>query len=381
MRLELECGAVAHGGHVVARVPADVPEVGGVVVFVRHAVPGERVGVVVTEGAVGDRFLRGDAVEVLVASPDRVEPPCPYAGPGGCGGCDFQHVSLDRQRALKAEVVAEQLRRIASIERDVEVVPLGDPDEGLRWRRRMRFHRLDDGRLGLRKHRSHEVVPIEDCRVQAPDAVVTVQGEEGSARTVVEHLGDHAFAVRSDGFWQAHRDAPAVYSRAVLDLAQLRPGDRVVDLYAGVGVLSAPLAAVVGQTGAVLAVEGDRAAAELAEGNLAAYPWVRVVRSDVEQLLAHEVDGGAHHDVVVLDPPRVGARREVLERVVALAPRCVVHVGCDPAAFARDAAVLQEHGYLLSDVRAYDAFPMTHHVELLGRFVCTVGTPLGTQVS
>ena len=368
LRFEVECGSIAHGGHVVARLPAEVPDVGGVVVFVRHALPGERVEVVVTEGAVGDRFLRGDAVEVLEASPDRVERPCPYAGPGKCGGCDFQHVDVERQRSLKAEVVAEQLRRIAGIERKVEVLALREDEDGLRWRRRMRYHRLADGRLGLRAHRSHELVAIDDCRIQAPDAVVTVQGEEDPGRTVIEQVGDHAFAVQSEGFWQAHRDAPDVYTETVLELARARPGDRVVDLYAGVGLLSAPLAAVVGETGAVASVEGDRAASQLAESNLAAYPWVRVVRSAVEALLDHEVGSGARYDLVVLDPPRVGARRDVLEGVVALGPRTVVHVGCDPAAFARDASVLGEHDFVLDELRAFDAYPMTHHVEVLGRF-------------
>lgn len=366
--LDLDCGPVAHGGHVVARVPAAVADIGGVVVFVRHALPGERVSVEITEGAVGDRFLRGDAVAVHRPSPDRVPPPCPHAGPGLCGGCDFQHVALPRQRELKGAVVSEQLRRVAGLERDVEVLPLRPDEDGLRWRRRMRYQRLPDGRLGLRRHRSHDLEPIDDCLVEAPDAVVVVEGDD-DPRTVIEQVGAHAFAVHADGFWQAHREAPSVFTDAVLELAAVGPGDRVADLYAGVGVLSVPLAARVGETGHVLAVEGDRAAADLAVGNLAAYPWTRVVAADVAQTLAHEVDAGAGFDVVVLDPPRVGARRDVVERVVALGPRTVVHVACDPAAFARDVSLLAEHGYALTDLRAYDAFPMTHHVEVIGRFV------------
>ena len=352
----------------VARVPPDVPELGGVVVFVRHAIPGEPVVVEITEGWVGDRFLRGDAVEVRTPSDDRVEPPCPLARPGLCGGCDFQHVTLERQRELKAQVVEEQLRRVAGLEWDVEVLALRDDEDGLRWRRRMRYHRLPDGRVGLRRHRSHDLVPVDDCRVQAGEAVVVVEGEE-QPLTVIEQVGSHAFAVQADGFWQAHRDAPDVYTRTVIELARARPGDRVADLYAGVGMLTAPLAEAVGEGGVVLAVEGDRAATALAAGNLAAYPWVEVVRSDVQEALEQLVERGASYDVVVLDPPRTGARREVLERVVAMGPGAVVHVGCDPAAFARDARVLMDHGYVLVDLRAYDAFPMTHHVEVIGRFV------------
>lgn len=364
-RFDVECGAFAHGGFVVARVPDDVPELGGVVVFVRHAIPGEVVTAEITEGAVGDRFLRADAVAVLSASPHRVEPPCPLARPGLCGGCDLQHVAVEQQRELKAGVVSEQLRRVAGIDRDVEVLPLRPAEDGLRWRRRMRYHRLPDGRLGLRRHRSHDLVPVDDCRIQADDAVVLVEGEPPEQPTVAEQVGDHSFTVRADGFWQPHRDAPDTYAETVLAFAGLRPGDRVADLYAGVGLLSAPLAAVVGESGAVLAVEGDRDAAALAEANLAAYPWVQVVAGDVAAVMT---DADPPYDVVVLDPPRVGARREVLERIVPLGARTIVHVGCDPAAFARDAAILAEHGYVLVDLRAYDAFPMTHHVEVLGRF-------------
>jgi tRNA/tmRNA/rRNA uracil-C5-methylase (TrmA/RlmC/RlmD family) len=367
-RFEVECGPIAHGGHVVARVPADVPGIGGVVVFVRHALPGERVMVAITEGAVGDRFLRGDAVAVSGTSSDRVTPPCPHAGPGKCGGCDLQHVAPHRQRVWKAQVVQEQLRRIAGIDREVTVQPLRDPEDGLRWRRRMRYHRLPDGRLGLRRHRSHDLEPVADCLVQAPDAIVVVEGEPLDSPTVVEHVGPHAFEVRADGFWQAHRDAPEVFGAAVLELGAIRSGDRVVDLYAGVGVLSAPLAAAVGEAGEVLAVEGDREAARLAAANLAGYPWARVVGAPVAGALGSEVGAGRTYDVVVLDPPRVGARRDVVERIVALSPRTVVHVACDPAAFARDAGLLAEHGYTLTELQAFDAYPMTHHVEVVGRF-------------
>jgi tRNA/tmRNA/rRNA uracil-C5-methylase (TrmA/RlmC/RlmD family) len=369
---------VAHGGHVVARVPAEVPDLGGVVVFVRHALPGEVVTVEVTEGAVGDRFLRGDAVEVHQPSADRVAPPCPLAGPGRCGGCDFQHVSLQRQRGLKAEVVAEQLRRIAGIDRDVEVLPLRPEEDGLRWRTRMRFHRGADGGLGLRRHRSRRLVPVDDCRIQAPEALVTVEGEQEPGRTVVEQVGPHTLAVRAAGFWQPHRDAPSVFTECVLGLAGVGPGERVADLYAGVGLFSVPLAAAVGNAGQVLAVEGDHDAAGLAEHNLAAHPWARVSRGPVAEVLGDEVEAGTRYDVVVLDPPRVGARRDVLEKVAALGPRTVVQVACDPAAFARDAAVLAEHGYVLADLRAYDAFPMTHHVEVIAGFVGTGRASSGT---
>lgn len=369
-RVRLDCGPVGHGGFVVARVPADVPEIGGVVVFVRHALPGETVVAAVTEGLPGDRFLRADAVEVVSASEHRVTPPCPLAGPGGCGGCDLQHVSPEHQRVWKAQVVSEQLRRLAGIEREVEVATLRSPEYGTRWRRRMRYHRLPDGGLGLRRHRSHELVAVEDCLVQAPDAVVVVADEQtGHGRsTVTERVGEHDFEVMADGFWQPHRDAPRVYTETVLDLARPRAGGRVLDLYAGVGLFSVPLARAVGPHGEVLAVEGDRDAAALAVDNLTGFPWASVRRGSVVQELRALAARDAAWDVVVLDPPRAGARRPVVEAIAALRPRRVVHVACDPASFARDVALLAEAGYDLEELRAFDAFPMTHHVEVVAGF-------------
>ena len=123
-------GPVAHGGHCVARHE-------GRVVFVRHSLPGERVVVRVTE----DRhpgFCRADAIEVLEASPSRVERPCPYSGPGLCGGCDWQHVDPAEQRRLKADVVREQLARLAGLD-DVAVTVEELPGGPLRWRSRARF--------------------------------------------------------------------------------------------------------------------------------------------------------------------------------------------------------------------------------------------------
>src|SRR6478735_10403493 len=111
-RYEVTVGPVAHGGHCVARIAVESNRV----VFVRHTLPGEQVVVEITEGTEGDRFWRGDAVRVDLPSTDRVEPPCPYAGPGLCGGCDFQHVALPAQRDLKTAVVREQLVRLGRLD-------------------------------------------------------------------------------------------------------------------------------------------------------------------------------------------------------------------------------------------------------------------------
>lgn len=369
-RFEAEVGPVAHGGHCVARVELPGQERPRVV-FVRHAVPGERVVLEVTEGAERDRFWRADAVEVLEASPHRVQAPCPVAGPGGCGGCDFQHVAPAHQRELKAAVVAEQLRRLAGLEREVEVeaVPGDLPEQlaGLRWRTRVRFVRAADGRPGMRKHRSHDVVPVDDCLIAHPGA------REPRPGTVVEPVDAggrrHDFGVAADGFWQVHPGAPRVLVEAVLAALEPRPGETALDLYGGVGLFAAYLADRTGADGTVVSVEGDAVASQHAVENLAAADGdVRAVRGDVARALTGE-DLPARADVVVLDPPREGAGREVVTQVVRRAPRGVAYVACDPAALARDVAWFAEEGYELTHLRALDLFPMTHHVECVALLV------------
>lgn len=345
-RFEAVVGPVAHGGHCVVRLgPPDSR-----VVFVRHAIPGERVVLEITEGTDGDRFWRGDAVEVLEPSPDRVSPPCPYAGPGRCGGCDFQHVDLARQRALKADVVSEQLRRLAGLDVEVVVEAVPGDDHGLRWRTRQRYVPLPGGGRGMRKHRSHDVVPVETCLIEAPEPSDHVA------------LG-RTFKVADGGFWQVHPGAPDMLVGTVLEMLRPRPGERCLDLYAGVGLFAAFLLEAVGESGRVVAIEGDPAASALSATNC---PGVEVRAGGVADVLAAPPPDGSvdePFDLVVLDPPREGARRPVVEAVVARAPRAVAYVACDPAALARDLATFAELGYELRELRAFDLFPMTHHVE------------------
>jgi tRNA/tmRNA/rRNA uracil-C5-methylase (TrmA/RlmC/RlmD family) len=360
-RVEARTGAIAHGGHVVARVRPEGAE-RDVVVFVRHALPDEQVVVEITE--VSKTFLRGDAVEVLEAAADRVAPPCPLAHPDGCGGCDFQHVAVPAQRRLKADVVAEQLRRLAGIERDVvvEAVPVtaDAPDDGLGWRTRMQYVDVPGGR-GLRKHRSHDVVLVDDCLIAAPDARVSTGSTAG--RLVTERVLGREFRVEADGFWQVHPQAPRVLVETVLELLAPRPGERALDLYAGVGLFSAFLAEAVGRAGGVVSIEGDRRASELAGENLADFPQAAARAGRVDRVLAEGFGSTRSVDVVVLDPPREGAKKKVVEAIAGLAPRAIAYVACDPAALARDIAYFRDAGYLLADLRAFDLFPMTSHVE------------------
>ncbi|MFS3129621.1 class I SAM-dependent RNA methyltransferase [Nocardioides sp. Bht2] len=371
-RFQVEIGAVAHGGHCVGR----IAELGDRVAFVRHTLPGETVEIEITEGTEGDRFLRADAVKVLVPSADRVPAPCVVAGPGGCGGCDFQHVALLSQRRLKESVVREQLVRLGGFDpadplvADLEVQAVPGDQDGLRWRSRVEYARTPDGHRGMRAHRSRRVVPIDDCLIAATDARVA---SEVRGSVIIERVradsGERAFEVEGDGFWQVHPGAPRTLVDCVTAFAGVREGDRVVDLYSGVGLFSGFLGAQAGSTGSVALVEGSRNACEHAGENLADLDQVEIYAGSVDQVLEAGVITGA--DVVVLDPPREGAKRAVVEQIHALGPRTVVYVACDPAALARDLKIFGELGWSVTDLKSYDLFPMTHHVETVARLTRT----------
>ncbi|GGU56753.1 class I SAM-dependent RNA methyltransferase [Streptomyces lavendofoliae] len=415
---EVEVGPVAHGGHCIARTDE------GRVLFVRHALPGEKVVVRVTEGNEDSRFLRADAVRVLDASKDRVEAPCPYAGPGKCGGCDWQHAKPGAQRRLKGEVVAEQLKRLAGLTPeeagwDGTVVPAeGDKvpaGQVPAWRTRVQYAVDADGHAGLRKHRSHEVQPIDRCLIAAPgvselgveqrdwsgmesvDAIAATGSqdrqvvltprpgarlplveldrpasvlrvaEDGGVHRVHgrpfvrERADDRTYRVGNGGFWQVHPQAADTLVRAVMQGLLPRKGDTALDLYCGAGLFAGALADRVGDKGAVLGIESGKRAVEDARHNLQHFDRVRIEQGKVEQALPRT--GITEVDLVVLDPPRAGAGKQTVKHLAGLSARRIAYVACDPAALARDLAYFAEAGYRVRTLRAFDLFPMTHHVE------------------
>ncbi|WP_336320528.1 class I SAM-dependent RNA methyltransferase [Streptomyces lavendofoliae] len=415
---EVEVGPVAHGGHCIARTDE------GRVLFVRHALPGEKVVVRVTEGNEDSRFLRADAVRVLDASKDRVEAPCPYAGPGKCGGCDWQHAKPGAQRRLKGEVVAEQLKRLAGLTPeeagwDGTVVPAeGDKvpaGQVPAWRTRVQYAVDADGHAGLRKHRSHEVQPIDRCLIAAPgvselgieqrdwsgmesvDAIAATGSqdrqvvltprpgarlplveldrpasvlrvaEDGGVHRVHgrpfvrERADDRTYRVGNGGFWQVHPQAADTLVRAVMQGLLPRKGDTALDLYCGAGLFAGALADRVGDKGAVLGIESGKRAVEDARHNLQHFDRVRIEQGKVEQALPRT--GITEVDLIVLDPPRAGAGKQTVKHLAGLSARRIAYVACDPAALARDLAYFAEAGYRVRTLRAFDLFPMTHHVE------------------
>jgi tRNA/tmRNA/rRNA uracil-C5-methylase (TrmA/RlmC/RlmD family) len=425
MEFEVDVGPPLPGGGCAATVD-------GRRVVVRHALPGERVRAVVTSergsGAAGSGAggsggaLRADAVAVLAPSPDRVVPPCPYAHPGGCGGCDWQHVALPAQRALKAAVVRDLLSPVVSWPDvawpgEVEAVPVpGRPDDGLGWRTRVQFAvEPSSGRLGLHRHRSSSVEPVERCLIASEgvtsvgataldwpvaERVEVIAGSGGDRAVVVtprragarvgaavgdevsvlrgppasrplagaepvrgrpgvrERAAGRTWWVSGSGFWQSHVAAPDTLVTAVLGCLDPRPGDVALDLYAGVGLFAGALAPYVRR---VVLVESSAQAVADARQNLRDLPGVEAHEGRVDAVLARLGLGRA--DLVVLDPPRDGAGPAVMAAVAALRPRRVAYVSCDPASLARDLRAAGEHGYRLSALRAFDLFPMTAHVE------------------
>ena len=378
---------VAHGGHFIARHE-------GAVIFVRHAIPSEEVVVEIT--SVGASFNRGDVVEVISASSDRVSAPCRYAHRLGCGGCDFQHVSLERQRTLKSDVIAEQFSRIANMELRVEVEEISAP---LGWRTRCTAVSNKKGELGFYQARSHKVVAVDDCRILVPemkyaelarrgfkgDQIVEITisntGERniatGDARDEatmrltegpeVSHykVGNNEFEVSQKSFWQSHKDAPKILTDAVLNYAQFRPGDHVLDLYGGVGLFTAAVLPLIGEEGSIDVVEGSKTATADARRNFQRDANVNVITGDVAKVIPRF----SQADVIILDPPREGAGKEVIENLSRIAARTIIYVACDPAALARDTGYLLAHGYKLAEIRAFDLFPMTHHIECVAKFV------------
>ena len=378
---------VAHGGHFIVRQE-------GAVFFVRHGIPGEKCRIVIT--STGSSFNRADVVEVLEPSIDRVSAPCQYAHRSGCGGCDFQHISLTHQRQLKADVITEQFARIAKMDLQVQVEEVGAP---LHWRTRSIATTNNVGELGFYGARSHTVVPIKDCLITVdemnmpelvgrkwkPDVRVEIATSnmaernialapkrgEGKARltegahVLHEKVAGKILEVSQDSFWQSHVKAPEILTNAVLDYAQLQLGEHVLDLYGGVGLFTSAMVDVVGSDGSVVLIEGSKSATGDAARNFADKTQVKILTGDVAKLLPQI--NSAH--VVVLDPPREGAGKTVLAQISRLTPRAVVYVACDPAALARDTAYFLELGYSLSKIKAFDLFPMTHHVECVALFM------------
>ncbi|MDK6643616.1 class I SAM-dependent RNA methyltransferase [Alloscardovia omnicolens] len=403
-----------------------ITHIDGRVVFVRFALPGEKVRVRIDEPHNRkDRFWTAEVTEVYEASEYRVDPSWPLAGPlawgGGVGGADLTHVSLDGQLAWKQTSIEEQLKRIGKMG-DVTVPVLrvaeDEDTQGLHWRTRVEFITDDNGFVSMRRRESHDRVRVTDMplassevlkvaehlnlfnrrfepgahlRITAPeprdrqDDVLTsgnwalmINQELAEGREYVRERVQYndgkamEYSVLASGFWQMHRMAPQVLANDVLDQAReyahLDDKGVVWDLYSGSGLFTMPLASRIVPNGQVLAIEGAEQAVSSAIKNAKRNNITNVteVAGDVLQSLRHvkkSYADVAKPDLVVLDPPRAGAGKKVVEQIAASGANTVIYVSCNPASLARDLAVFTAQGYELSFIHAHDIYPMTHHVE------------------
>ncbi len=386
-KIKVTIEKVAHGGHFIARFD-------GAVIFIRHAIPGEECVVEIT--SVGSSFNRGDVIEVITPSKDRVIPPCKFSHRNGCGGCDFQHISISRQRELKRDVVREAFLRIAKMDIDLQVEEVGEP---LHWRTRFTATTNAKGELGFYGARSHKVIPIDDClicvsslkfpelaaRKWKADLRIEVATSSDGSRNIAtaqispvtnarmqegepilfEEVNGKTLQVNQQSFWQSHLRAPQLLSQVVMEFADIKMGDHVLDLYGGVGLFTASAIDGVGDGGEIVLIESSKSATADAVKNFKELPNVKVITGNVEKLLPRV----NRADVIILDPPREGAGKGVVDQMRIIGARSIVYVACDPAALARDSAYLRKAGYELEKLRAFDLFPMTHHIECVALFV------------
>jgi tRNA/tmRNA/rRNA uracil-C5-methylase (TrmA/RlmC/RlmD family) len=379
--LILETGAPANGGSCVARHD-------GRVVFVRYALPAELVRVRVTDER--GSYWHADVIEVLQPSPDRIDPLCPIAGVDGAGCCDQAFVAPAALRRIKGEVVANQLQRLGGYDWSGDAHAVG-ADTATAWRTRVRVEVGSDGKPGFHRYHSNQLVTDLRCgqlpdglldglpadRLRTGDQVHVVLDDdgarhvaaggpkrrtrviEGSYEGVQRALG-RQWSLPVTAFWQAHRDAATIYSELVAQWCGLEAGMTAWDLYGGAGLFAATLGAAVGENGQVISIDTSRDANRAGRTALVDLPQVRLITESVRRALTAQHD---RPDVAVLDPPRAGAGREVIDRIAAAEVPRVIHIGCEAAAFARDIGLYRGHGYTVEQVQVFDAFPLTHHVE------------------
>jgi len=404
---DLRLTTITHGGAALGRHE-------GRVIFVPYALPGEMARVEIVEDR--GRFAFARLVEVLEPSPDRVSPPCPYFGPTGCGGCQWQHVAYPAQLRFKAEIVTDQLVRIGKIA-DPLVRPTMPDSSGWAYRNHAQLHPAPAGGLGFQTVASHDVVAIDECPTLHPllsDLYATLDLDfEGLSRLslragvatgdrmllfemaddlppsleidlpvscvllladgrhanlighnhITETVAGHTYRISAPSFFQVNTPQAAQLVQQVLEYLDLRGDETVLDAYCGVGLFTTHLAE---RAGLVVGVElAPAAVADLLE-NTAGFDNVEVIEGPVEAVLP---DLDVSLDAAVVDPPRAGVDRFALDALVERRPARLVYVSCDPATLARDAERLARAGYRLVKAQPVDMFPQTYHVESVALFV------------
>lgn len=357
-------------------------------VFVPLSVAGDKLRVRIK--TIKKRIAFADIVEILEPSKDRIVPPCQYYGT--CGGCDFQQMNYAAQLAAKSAIIRDCLHRIGRVEYDGEISVVGCEHEfGYRSRARWHVDRIEKA-IGYYKRDSHDVVDVATCKVLVPELDQQMQelrsviadgwndqfeidaavGANGATSVYSDNLPVVAneltyvldgieFALSSRSFFQGNQTMIGeLVGFACGDLS----GETAIDLYCGVGLFTLPLAKKFTK---IYGVEEDGEAVRYAKQNKARAGLANVEfkRERVRDALA--MKGIPQADLILLDPPRSGAEDGVINAIARLRPKQIVYVSCEPSILARDLRELLDAGYKMDDIRAFDLFPQTHHVETVVR--------------
>ncbi len=385
--IELILTGMAFGGDAIGRHE-------GQAIFVPFGIPGERVRVRITQNK--GRFARAEIVDVLEPSPHRQLAPCPHYG--RCGGCHFQHIDIEKQSALKQQIVKDQLERIGGI-KDAVVHPTLLSPEPYHYRSHVTFHinranqpsfvALDDER---------RLIPVQTCLLMRPELAeffshlrvpeqakrlrlqvgstghaqafvmdsADADNDSGTARapetTFTYTIKQYEFRCTAGSFFQVNLPQAEALVDTVLKQLKLQGTETVLDLYSGVGLFTAFLAESVV---AVHSVESASLSVADAKHNLSAFSNITIHEGTAESVLP-TLQGS--FDAAVIDPPRTGMHPTAREALVRLRPERIVYVSCDPATLARDAKPFAQAGYSLQEAQPVDMFPQTYHIETVALF-------------
>lgn len=397
---EVSITKLIYGGDGLGRLPD------GRAVFVPFVIPGERVRVQLVEEK--RRYARARLLEVVEPSPRRITPLCPHFTT--CGGCHYQHMPYVMQLEAKADILEDQLARIGSIN-EPSVMPTVPSPQPWNYRNYVQFHLAEGGKLGFYKASAEDVFPIDECHLPEPainntwpllhfepigelDRIGIRAGLNDDIQLILEssdlqapelsiedlplsaiHLSpagrlvlagsdsvyfevlDRLFRVSGGAFFQVNTTMAETMVTHILKNTPLEPTSTILDLYSGVGLFSAFLAPHVKH---LIGVEANPAAGDDFVVNLDDFDNITLYEAEAEVVLP-ELD--ISPDVVIVDPPRAGLSRAVREGLITMNPNYLVYVSCDPATLARDARYLDQAGYMLGQITAFDLFPQTYHME------------------
>ncbi len=379
--LTLDIGNIANGGHFVARHHNQI-------IFVRHAISGEVAKVKIT--AVNSKFAFGDAVEILKPSKDRISPPCKYSHPEGCGGCDFQHINYDVQSDLKKEVIKDQFKRITKIDILPEIIT-ANPSNGFHWRSRLNLAISENKKVGLRAHKSNKVIEIDECLIALKeinksdifsanwDSKENLNISCSSTNQInisqfnksiigpdklTENVDKNEYTISPKSFWQSHINAPSLLLQQVIKNADIQQDQIVCDLYGGVGLFTLPISKLIGKNGQIHLIEMNDTCIEDANIMFEYIDNIYIHHGTVEQKLGSV----KKIDTIILDPPRNGVSKQVINQMIEKKPNTIIYVSCNPSTLARDSKILLDNKYSLSNIVGLDLFPMTHHLETVASF-------------